>query len=450
MINFLKSKYANLVSDTRFSEILTGSVWALSARVIATAIGLVVSVLVARLYGAEILGIIAVINSFLLLATIFTVMGTGTSILRLIPEHMVKYSPTSAFRVYRKTHYMVVGISIITSTLFFFGANLIADKVFSKPHISYYLSLSSVFIVFKSMMLLNTEAVRGLRLIKLFALMQFLPQTFNLLFLIAVGLLWPARDVPVYAMLFCFAMTGVIGWIIMEVAFKKRMQPGDNISPMSGSSILSISLPMLMTATMTFIIGQTGIIMLGILRPEAEVGYYAIAVKMATLTVFILNAVNSMVAPKFSELYHANKMDDLFYVAKKSAKLIFWATTPILLCLILLGKPLIDVLFGADFDRCYWPMVFIVLGQFVNSISGSNGYFMNMTGNQNMLKNIIFISALLNIVLNLLLTPEHGINGAAIAAMVSIMAWNIATLCYIKIKFGKTTAYFPQFRRLPI
>ena len=109
MINFLKRKYTNLVSDTRFSEILTGSAWALSARVLAIVMGLIFNVLVARIYGAEMVGIVAVINSFLMLATILTLMGTKTSILRLIPEHLSKYSPTSAFKVYRKTQWMVIG-----------------------------------------------------------------------------------------------------------------------------------------------------------------------------------------------------------------------------------------------------------------------------------------------------------------------------------------------------
>ena len=80
MLSFCKRKYTNLVSDTQFSEILTGSAWALSGRVIATLLGLAFSVLVARLYGAEVVGIVAVINSFLMLATIFTVLGTPTSI----------------------------------------------------------------------------------------------------------------------------------------------------------------------------------------------------------------------------------------------------------------------------------------------------------------------------------------------------------------------------------
>ncbi len=443
MLHFLKRKVHNLISDERFSEILTGSAWALSARVIATGLGLVFSIIVARLYGAEMVGIVAVISSFLMLATIFTVLGTNTSILRLIPEHLAKYSPTSAFKVYRKTQYMVIGVSLVTGILFFFSANLIADKIFSKPHLSYYFALASVFILFRSLMLLNTQAVRGLRLIKLFALMQFLPQTFNLLFLIAVGLLWPAGDAPVYAVLFGFAMTGIIGWIIMEYAFKKRMQSHDTVHSVSRRTILSISLPMLMSTTMMFLIAQTGVIMLGMFRSEAEVGYYAIAVKLAILTTFVLQAVNSMAGPKFSELFHLNKLDELLYVAKKSAKLIFFTTSPILIGLIVLGKPILSMVFGREFSIAYPALVLLVIGQFVNSISGSSGIFMNMTGNQIVFRNIMIIAAGLNIGLNLLLTPHFGMNGTAIAAMISLCFWNITTLAYIKIKFGKTTGYFP-------
>lgn len=443
MFAFFKRKYINLVSDTRFSEILTGSAWALSARVVATALGLVFSVLVARLYGAKILGVVAIINSFLMLATIFTVMGTQTSILRLIPEHLAKYSPTSAFKVYRKTQWMVIGISVITAAVFFFGANLIAGKVFSKPHLSTYFALASVFIVFQSLMKLNTSAVRGLRLIKFFGLMQLLPQTFNLVFLIAVGMLWPSRDVPVYAILFGFAATGIIGWIIMEQAFKKRMQPNDIVHTIPGRTILSISLPMLMTGTMAFIIGQTGVIMLGMFRSETEVGYYAIAVKLAMLTTFILQAINSMAGPIFSELFHSNKMDELFHVAKKSAKLVFWTTSPILIGFLVFGKPILNLAFGTAFGVAYPALILLVIGQFVSSISGATALFMNMTDNQKILSRIMFMAALINVGLNLALIPDYGIYGAAIATMVTLIFWNITTLIYIKIKFGKTTGYFP-------
>jgi len=443
MFNYFKRKFYNLVSDRKFSEILTGSTWALSSHVIGAGLALISSIIIARWYGADILGIVAMLNSFLILATILTVLGTNTSILRLIPEHLVKYSPTSAFKVYRKTQFLVIGVSLLTGALFFFSAELIAGKVFHKPHLSFYFALAAVFIVFKSLMLLNTRAVRGLRLIRTFAFMLGLPYGLNLILLLVLALLISTRDVPVYAQLFAYALTGMIGWIIMEYSFKKRIAPQDTVHSMPARAILSISLPMLMTQTMIFLIGQTGVIMLGMFRSEAEVGYYAVAVKLATLTAFILQAVNSMAGPKFSELFHSNKMDELFHVAKKSAKLIFWTTSPILIGFVAFGKPVLNLVFGAAFGVAYPALVLLAIGQFVTSISGATGLFMNMTGNEKVFRNVMLVAAALNIGINIILIPSLGIYGAAIAAMVSLMCWNITALIYIKMKFGKTTGYFP-------
>lgn len=444
MITLIKKNIHNLLNDKKFEEILTGSAWALSARIMATGLSLMASIIIARIYGAEILGIVAMLDSFLILATIFTVLGTNTAILRIIPEHLAKYSPASAFKAYRKIQFFVAGVSIVTGAIFFLGADIIAEKIFSKSHLSFYFAMTAVFIIFKSLMNLNTHAIRGLRLIRAYAFMQMLPSLANLIVLIIITIFFFHPDNPIYAMLASILTTAVIGAWIMDRTFKKKTNQEEVVHSMSIPEIVTLSLPMLMTATMSFVIGQTGVIMLGIFRSEAEVGYYAIAVKLATLTSFILVAVGSMAAPKFSELFHSGKIDDLFHVAKKSAKLIFWISTPILLGIVIFGKPILHMAFGNDFVAAYPALTLLAMGQFVNSISGSTGHFMNMTGNQKILRNIIFFAALSNIGLNLLFIPEHGIYGAAIAGMFSLAGWNIATLCYIKIKFGKTTGYFPM------
>jgi O-antigen/teichoic acid export membrane protein len=448
LINLLKSYIRDLFSDRKFTEVITGSVWAISARVLATGLGLVVTVVIARFYGAQVMGVIAVLNSYLLLATVFTLLGTNTSILRLIPEHLVKFSATSAFRVYRKIQFMVIGISLIAGALFFFGSHLIADKVFSKPHLSPYFSIAAIFIVFKSLMLLNTQAVRGLKLIKMFAFMQVLPQGVNLLLLVFLGFFLAAGDIPVYAFLGSFVVTGIAGWAFMEYNFKRTMQPRDRVEPIAARTILSVSLPMLMTASMQFLIGQTGVILLGMFRTEAEVGYYDIAVKLANLTNFLLLAINSMAAPRFSELFQRNELEELFYVAKKSTRLIFWTTAPILFGLIVLGGPVLSFVFGKGFTMAYPSLVFLSIGQFVNSISGSTGTFMNMTGHEKNLQNILLGAATINILMSLLLIPSMGMIGAALAGMTSMTFWNAYTLFYIKSKYGRTIGYFPNIMGL--
>jgi O-antigen/teichoic acid export membrane protein len=443
MIDLSKRKLHNLISNKKFSEILTGSFWALGARVISTGLAMVTTIIVARIYGADVLGIVAMINSFLTLATIFTVLGTNTAILRLIPEHITKYSVSSAFKVYRKTQFFVAGISIVSGGILFVASPLITTNFFSKPHLSSFFSLAAVFIVFKSLVLLNTQAVRGVKLIKTFAFMQVLPALTNLLVLTFITLFFFYKNNPVHALLTSLLVTAVVGIVMMECQFKKRMHPSDVIQDMPLKEILTLSWPMLMTATIQFVIGQTGVIMLGIYRPDAEVGYYAVAVRLATLTTFVLQAINSIAAPKYSELFHAGQMKELFYVARQSSRLIFWMTTPILIFLLTMGKAVLNGFFGHDFIVAYMALIFLVVGQFVNAVSGSTGLFMNMTGHERPLRNIILGAATINVISNLLLIPRYGINGASFSAMISLTFWNVYTLIYIKSKLGQLIGYIP-------
>jgi O-antigen/teichoic acid export membrane protein len=443
MIKLIKNKINFFLSDRKFSEILTGSVWSMAAQIISTFVGMVSAILVARFYGAEVFGIVSMLQVFLMLVTIFTVLGTGTSILRLIPEYIVKYSPTAAYHLYCKTILLVIFVSLFVSIICFFASELIAEVIFKKPHLTVYFTLASVFILFRSIMMLNTQAIRGVKLIKLFAFVQILPQSINLILLLFFGLIFTGSDVPIYAMLGGITLTGIIGWVIIELSFKKIMSPSDQRQFIPLKEILAVSLPMLMTATMTFIIGQTGILMLGMFRDEVDVGFYSVAVKLASLTSFVLSAVNSMAAPKISELYHSGEISELFRVAKKSSKLIFIVTTPLLFILVLFGKLILSMLFGKEFIISYWPMFFLVVGQFINSVSGSTGIFMNMTNNQIVFRNIMLLAAILNILLNYYLIPKYGIVGAAITGMICTVLWNCSTLLFIKIKYKQTIGYLP-------
>jgi O-antigen/teichoic acid export membrane protein len=84
-----------------------------------------------------------------------------------------------------------------------------------------------------------------------------------------------------------------------------------------------------------------------------------------------------------------------------------------------------------------------VAGQFVNSFSGSTGYFMEMTGHQDSFRNFVLGAAVISVGLNFSLVPHFGSMGAAFAAMASIIYLNIRTLIFIKNKYGKIIGYLP-------
>jgi O-antigen/teichoic acid export membrane protein len=436
----IRLRYIN--SDKGFSEILTGSAFALIARAGSAVLGLVVGLVVAQVYGARSNGVLAIVQSFMVMVSIFAIMGTNVSILRLIPEHIRKYSVTSAFRVYRKAQCLVAASAVFIGCLFWSGSDLIAHRVFAKTDLSFYIGITALCVLFRALLDLNTQAIRGLRMIRTFALMQVLPN-FLMLFFLGVAVVFSgAWDDPVYAQLAAWGGTSMVGVIVVIRVFRRRMQSDDFVSTVKLKQLLKISAPMLMTASMNFFIGQAGVLILGIYRPTEEVGFYSIAVKLAMLTTFVLQAINSMAAPKFSELYHTGKIDELFRIAKKSTKLIFWTTVPIFIVLVFFGEGILS-LYGREFSQAYVPMVVLLLGQFVNSVAGSTGYFMNMTGHESVLRNVIAVASMFNLVLCFILIPSFGALGAAISGSLSLLLWNSWVLLFIRRKFGTTIGYMP-------
>lgn len=443
MFDVLKTKFADVLSDKNFSEILKGSFWALTARVLATFASLIISIIISRCYGATMLGILAIINASFMIFSIFTLMGTNTSIIRLIPEYISKFSASSAFNLFRNTQVIVILASICMSILIAVCSDYIAVEIYSKPKLSFFFVIAAWFVVFRSLMDLYTQSIRGLGLIKTFAVMQALPSLSMLLILTGLTIVYQNNANPVYAQISAWVLTALIGYIFVFVGFKNKIQIDDIIVPISYRQIITISSPMMMTTSIHFIISQTGIILLGIFRTAADVGFYSIAVKLSTLTVFALYAINSMAAPKFSELYANGRIDELFLLAQKSSKLIFFVTVPIIFILIIFGKPLISIAFGNEFTKAYFVLVVLIIGQFVSSTSGSTGYFMNMTGNQIVFRNIMITTGILNILFNLFFIKLFGIYGAALSSTLSLALWNIWVLLFLKKRYGKTLCYLP-------
>lgn len=445
---FIKQLYDRVARDKAFAPILHGMSIGMMSRVGQTALALLGSMVTARFFGADALGVLSLVTAVLSVVIIFTVFGTGTSILRLIPEHIARYSTHSAFQVYKRTQGIVIVFSGVVGALVLLLSGVLASKLLGRPDLGTVLAWTSGVVVFKSLMVLNTQAVRGLGLVRMFAFLQLLPYVlFAGAVLVAAALpLGRPSNAPVYAQLIAWCCSGAVGTAVMHIAFRRRLEPSGHVHNTTVGEILAMSQPMLLSASMAVIMGQTGVILLGIYQTPAEVGYYAIAVKLAMLTTFVLQSVNVMSAPTFSKLYNEDKVDELLRVARKSTLLIFWLTVPILLVLLVFG-PLVLGMFGEDFKAAYPAMVVLVFGQLVNSVSGSTGYFMNMTGNQRPLRDYMMLAAGINVLVSMVLIPRYGAIGAAAASCASTVFWNVCSLRFIKRTFGRTLAYVPLVQR---
>lgn len=428
--------------DIDFKEILKGASFSLVARILAIAIGMIINIIIARYYGADIMGLLAIVNSFLALSLIFSLMGTHVSILRFLPEHIAKYSYSSAQNIYIKMTKIISLSSIVFFMFIYIFVDYIAEFIFHKSYLAPLLVLASVFIIVQSLMTLNTRALRALKALEIFALFQLLPSVFNLIILLIMTFVFYHVHNPIYSQFITYFIIMVLLLYIVNKIFKKQEIANQNNLELTYQDILKVSFPMFLSSGMTVIIAQSDIIMLSTMVSEKEVGIYAIAAKLALLTAFINAAINTISAPKFAELFHSNKNATLEKIAKKTSKLIFLSTLPISVFLIVFGEYFLSF-FGDEFIEAYNALVFLTIGQLFNASVGLVGSFLNMTGHEKVFRNIVLFGGSLNILLNYFLIPIYGIEGAAIASMSSIIIWNLLALWFIYKKFGFFIGYVP-------
>lgn len=204
---------------------------------------------------------------------------------------------------------------------------------------------------------------------------------------------------------------------------------------------LKTSIPMLLIAGIFVVLSKTDIIMIGSMLGKKEAGIYGAVVKVSALVLFGLQAVNIVVAPQISELYHAGKKEKLQKIITVANRMSFAIALFATVVFLFLGEFVLS-LFGDSFTLGYSALIIFLVAYLFKSFSGSVGYIMTMTGHQNMSVKILGSSAVVNLVLNFILVPKWGINGAAVATGISMILWNVALIIYIKKKLNINATIF--------
>ena len=177
------------------------------------------------------------------------------------------------------------------------------------------------------------------------------------------------------------------------------------------------------------------IFLLGIFQSKHNVGIFNIALRISEVIGFALVIVNFVLSPVIARLHANGKGKTLQKIITGSAKAVLVIGGTLTIAIILFSKPIL-LLFGSDFVAGQQALIVLSLGQFANIFCGSVGLLLLMTGNQKYSIYSLAGGTTVNILLNLLLTPGYGINGAAIASACSLIIWNVMMYYFVRKKIN--------------
>ena len=183
----------------------------------------------------------------------------------------------------------------------------------------------------------------------------------------------------------------------------------------------------MLSGTILFLLSWTDIFMLGIMVSLKDVGIYSAAFKIASIGLIIILVFNVVIGPKIAELYNNNYMSKLKTTINKTTQLITFLTIPIFSIIIIFREEIL-IFFGNDFIQGESVLIILSTGVLINAISGNVDQILNMTNHQKIMKNITLFCLAENIILNYLLIPVYGINGAAWSSLITTTSLNFISI----------------------
>lgn len=413
-------------------RIFQSSVFAIALRGLGAVAGLGYSILLARLLGADGAGLYYLAFTVISIATVIGRLGLDNTLLRFTSIHAASKQWETVKAVGSLGLRLAAAASLVVTALIILLAPLISTQVFREVELTKPLIFMALSIVPLALLNLNAEILKGLKHVREAMIIQgvslpFLAALFLIVFAEPFGLSGAVIGYTVATVIVCTA-----SFIVVTKKTPNSHQAGTTIER---RELLATSWPLLVVAVMNLVIGLTDTIMLGIFMDSEAVGIYGVALRATRLSSLVLIAVNSVVASEFSALWDAKKQADLSRLARFTT-LGMTGISLLIFIVFLMFPQFIMGVFGPDFSEGSRTLIILAIGQLITLGTGPVAILLMMTGHEKFHRNTVLGSAMINIILNGILIPLYGIEGAAIATAISLTVKNIVAVLFVRAKLG--------------
>jgi O-antigen/teichoic acid export membrane protein len=439
----LKKFQAKLITDVHLKDLLKGSAITFVLKMGGLGLSYFLVYIISKQSGAEGVGFYHIFSQTLTVFGMTLALGMNISVLRYVGQFNSDEHRPKLHTIYKYFLQTVGPLAIVISVILYFNADYMVQWTGRNQEYVEMTKLIAIALPFFTINQISVEFIRGLKKLKVSEFVRSVLRPLVMLIGIFVFFYDNLTKIDIIYLLVVgiIANSLVSRWTIWQ-ELKKVPKTAVGFGYME---FIKTSYPMLMTGLSSVLLGAMPIFFLDYYTTQAEVGVYSVAFRLASLVSLVLVVVNTIAAPKFAELYWAGKMQELQKVITQSTKLMFWVALSLTTFLIVGGNFLLQ-LFGEEFKEGYWVLVILLLGQLVNAATGSVGVFMNMSGRQRFVRNLIVIMLIVQTILMLpvfYLNYENHLILISSAASIILILQNLTLVILLKKTSKIKTYYLP-------
>lgn len=415
--------------DGRLVELLKGSGLVLVFKILGAFAGYAFAIVLSSWAGPGGFGVFELATTAIMIITVVSRLGLESAIVKYISSFHVEGEFGKIRRLYVISSFAVTILSVLLGGLFALYADVFARWFSSEEDVALLTECFKwvgYFTPVFALLQLNAEALRGLKRMRDFSLLQN-----GSIMLLSLAFLWGMSGSEGITGLTAVKAYGISISVLLLASFWMLVKSHKNDLGSTGSiqvdfiQVLKTAIPMFISGSVYLVMSWTDTLMVGGFMDDEALGVYRFAFKMATLITFAQFAINSMAAPMISGFSTQRNVTGLRSIIHQISWLNFILSVPVFVIFFLFPEYILKLAVGESFAGGAFSLRILAIGQVVNALCGPVMNTLNMSGYEKDTQRIMLWTAALNAVLNFILIPKIGISGAAIATTVSMVTWNV-------------------------
>jgi O-antigen/teichoic acid export membrane protein len=400
-------------------------------------LGFISSILLARFLGATQYGEYSYLISIMTIVIAFIEFGFPTFLIRKISELNINENIESIVSIIWNSLYFLFFISILGS---FIAYTFIEYTSIGNKEFYYCLIPIAISMTFSSY---RASIMRGLNKVIIGQFPDEIGKPLLMIIFIISFVYIFEIELTTLNLLQINIATSIV---ILIVGYKTLFSQIDIIKLYKKNKfdiqVFKETTPYFLLALLLILQQNIDVLMIGKIMSMQDVGIYKIAIMNANLIGLTLMAISMAIMPNISKLYKEKQYNILQSIIVKGHKYAFILALPILVVFFFLGKVYLVTIFGDEYANAYIALNILAFGKLFYAGIGLIGTVFNMIGLSWYVTINAFFIVFINFILNYFLIPIYGIEGAAIATILSQLGANIILIIVFYRKFNLNLSLF--------
>lgn len=402
-------------------------------------------ILIARYFGVEVYGVFSLAT--IISSWFVTLAGLGLS------EGILRYLVIYKDRSSAKSKFILSYISIISAVssiigafILFSCADLIAVTFFKDTSLAIFLKWFSLTIPFFTFAHIYLSYLRAFEKINWYSfilnIFQNVIKLSALVLLLFMGLKSSALIASyILSIVGMFLLAYIAARKISSKLVSNTRSLNANQKKSLKRQIITYSLPLVFFNLMYVIFYWIDSLSLGYYKGSFVVGLYNAALPIALLLGIVPELFMQLFLPLITGAYSRKDATLIEQLSKQVTKWIFMINLPLFILLTLFPGQIITLLFGPEFLGAAYALRILSFGSIIASIFTVWQQITYAQGKSTVFLTNMLIAAALNLILNSILIPMEqigfvsnplGLEGAAIATLVSVICFNLLFIRGVK------------------